>query len=493
MKISNTITFLLASLPAASALCPLGFEIPAGAEDETHASWVRRLRLAEAEQGQKLDQHSIDAIDSHGKHSHTYHVQPPKPTPAYAEALAALDIEAVQADIKTVMTNSQDWWPADYGNYGPLFVRLAWHCSGTFRNTDGRGGCSGGRQRFYPEMNWEDNTNLDKARRLLWPVKEKYGLGLSWGDLFVMAGTTAIEAMGGPTLGVCVGRVDDEDGARSVGLDACPPGGENGNCTAPMGATTEGLIYVNPEGPMGQPIPDQSALQVRNTFSRMGMNDRETVALIGGGHTFGKAHGACSDQTTPHAAGMGPYETQMNGLDPDTESWQGRCGTGVGTDTWTSGFEGPWTYNPISWDNSYFTILQSYEWANQTGTGGHQQWHSAKEPQGLGAFGGTEQIMMLTSDVALLNDPEGKYQGIVKEFAESPEALDRAFEAAWHKLTTSAFGNEEGARCTGAPPFNREADKDNAAADIVADRNADRPADGAECTIKANETGCLLY
>ena len=334
----------------------------------------------------------------------------------------------------------------DYGNYGPLFVRLAWHCSGTFRNSDGRGGCAGGRIRFEPERSWDDNTNLDKARRLLQPIKEKYGLALSWGDLYVMAGTVSIEAMGGPTLGVCVGRVDEDDGTRSVGLDDCADG-ENGDCKKPMGATTEGLIYVNPEGPMAQPIPDQSALQVRDTFERMGMNDRETVALIGGGHAFGKTHGPC---TTEGAQGISPSQTESEGLDPDTDAWKGKCGTtGSGADAWTSGFEGPWTANPIQWDNSYFTTLVGNEWTNSTGPGGKQQWHSSDKPQGLGAFGGTEEIMMLTSDVALLNDPV--YLDIVNEFAGDSAALDEAFAAAWHKLTTSAFGNWYS--CTGAAPY----------------------------------------
>lgn len=343
---------------------------------------------------------------------------------------------------------------SDYGNYGPLLIRLAWHCSGTFRNTDGRGGCSGGRIRFDPERSWEDNTNLDKARRLLGPIKEKYGLGLSWGDLFVAVGTTAIEEMGGPTLGLCFGRVDEEDGSRSAGLDQCPPGSENGDCKAPMGATTMNLIYVNPEGPMAQPIPDQSALQVRDTFSRMGMDDRETVALIGGGHSFGKTHGPCVED---HAAGDSPKVTLEAGMDPETQAWQGKCGTGVGADAWTSGFEGPWTANPVQWDNSYFTILQSNEWANATGPGGKTQWYSSTDPDlmGMGAFDEPEKIMMLTSDVALLQDPEGQYQTIVAEFAEDPAALDEAFAAAWHKLTTSNFGNGT-PRCTGALPVERE-------------------------------------
>lgn len=466
MKMYFSIATLLASLPAVSALCPLGHEIPAGAEGESHSSWVLRLRrrLAEANGNATSPTPDVPLEDV---------PPPPEPTPEYLEALGALDIEAVQTDIKAAMTDSQDWWPADYGNYGPLFVRLAWHCSGTFRNTDGRGGCAGGRMRFDPEQSWEDNTNLDKARRLLWPIKEKYGIGLSWGDLFVMAGTTAIEAMGGPTLGVCVGRVDEEDGAWSVGLDRCH--GENGDCQKPMGATTEELIYVNPEGPMGQPIPDKSALQVRDTFDRMGMDDREAVALIGGGHTFGKAHGACAED---HAAGLSPAQTLLRGLDPNTEAWQGKCGTGKGADAVTSGLEGPWTANPVQWDNSYFTNLQMYEWAVETGPGSKHQWHSADEPLGLGAQGGTERIMMLTADVALLQDPEGKYQDIVKEFAENEEALEEAFAAAWHKLTTSAFGNEENARCTGEPPFVREA-PDEPAADNAVDEATDKTADNA--------------
>lgn len=338
----------------------------------------------------------------------------------------------------------------DYGNYGPLFIRLAWHCSGTFRKIDGRGSCSGGRIRFEPERSWADNTNLDKARRLLWPIKEKYGLGLSWGDLFVSAGTVSIEAMGGPTLGLCFGRVDDEDGARSVGLDDCADG-ENGDCKDPMGATTMELIYVNPEGPMGQPIPDQSAPQVRETFERMGMNDRETVALIGGGHAFGKTHGACDEEG---AAGDSPRLAEEAGLDPDVQAWQGKCGSGVGAETSTSGFEGPWTPNPISWDNTYFTILNGHTWENKTGPGGKQQWHSTDDPDlsGLGAEAGTsEPIMMLTSDVSLLNDPENKYQAIVKEFAEDSSSLDKEFAAAWHKLTTSGWGKGK-PRCTGAMP-----------------------------------------
>jgi catalase (peroxidase I) len=353
---------------------------------------------------------------------------PTEPTPAYTAAMHALDIDAVQADLLTLMTDSKSQWPADYGNYGPFFVRLAWHCSDTYRTTDGRGGCSGGRQRFAPEANYEDNANLDKARTLLAPIKQKYGLGLSWGDLFVMAGTTAIQSMGGPTLGVCVGRVDDEDGARSAGLTPSKDGSDgcetDGDCGKPFGATTSGLIYVNPEGPMGKPIPDQSAVQIRDTFARMGMDDYETVALIGGGHSFGKAHGACP-------------------------KGEGKCGTGKGADTFTSGFEGAWTTNPTGWDNSYFQNLIDYKWEVHMGPGGHSQWRVANtnSPQAPGAQGGRQDIMMLTSDIALLNDPESKYQQITREFATNQGKFDEVFASAWHKLTTRGFGAERQPRC----------------------------------------------
>lgn len=364
---------------------------------------------------------------------------------SYAAALQQINYDDVKADLKKLFVDSKSWWPADYGHYGPFFIRLAWHCSGSYRTSDGRGGCSGGRQRFDPEQSWPDNTNLDKARKLLAPLKRQYGLGLSWGDLFILAGTTAVEDMGGPVLGFCGGRVDQPDGSHSIELgpspeqeaiDPCQSTGQQGNCTLPLGSTTVGLIYLNPEGPLGQPLPDQSRHQIRDTFGRMSMNDTETIALIGGGHSFGKTHGAC-----PTSPGPAP---DVNPLNP----WAGNCGSGVGVDAFTSGFEGPWTTTPTRFSNQYFQNLKNYTWQVALGPGGHNQWHitESNPPVGPMANGtGTQELMMLTSDVSLTYDPD--YKQIVEKWAEDKDDFSNQFKHAWYKLVTRDMGPIS--RCVG--------------------------------------------
>ncbi|CAM9679082.1 unnamed protein product, partial [Ectocarpus fasciculatus] len=348
------------------------------------------------------------------------------------EALGNIDFDEVKTDIVDLIHSSEEWWPADWqsvgGSYGPFFIRLAWHCSGSYRTSDGRGGCDGGRQRFNPEQSWEDNANLDKARELLWPVKQKYGEGLSWGDLFVLAGTTAIEDMGGPIIGFCAGRIDDSSGAASAPLGPTQyqedlyPCELNGNCSAPLGSEKVGLIYVDPTGHLGNPDPALSVADIRDVFGRMAMNDTETVALIGGGHAFGKAHGAC-----PNGAGPNPFE------DPENP-WPGECGTGKGNDTWTSGIEGPWTTTPTVWDNQYFHNLLNYTWEKYIGPGGAWQWRVSNESSSQPP----SPIMMMTTDLALLED--ANYLELVQRFSEDKNYLEEQFAHAWYKLTTRDVG-----------------------------------------------------
>jgi len=348
-----------------------------------------------------------------------------------------VDYDAVKEDIRQLLTTSQPFWPADASpdgpNYGPFFIRLAWHCTGSYRNSDGRGGCDGGNMRFEPVRSWPDNTNLDKALRLLEPIKTKYGAALSWGDLIVLTGNTAIESMGGPVLGFCGGRIDEVDGSESWELgptaiqQEIAPCDVNGQCQPPLGTDTVGLIYVNPEGVMARHIPSESAPEIRQVFARMDMNDSETVSLIGGGHAFGRTHGAC-----PAGAGPSPKEDPYN-------PWPGLCPNG----TFTSGLNGPWTATPTWWGNDYFRNLLSYKYELVSTPGGAKQFEPVS---GQGA----PSIMMLTTDMALLEDVS--YKALVKEFASSLSRLDNAFMHSWYKLTTRDMGPVT--RCVGddVPP-----------------------------------------
>ncbi|CAN0364389.1 unnamed protein product, partial [Pylaiella littoralis] len=365
--------------------------------------------------------------------------------------LSAETYYAVRSDIEALLTDSQEFWPADFGNYGPFFVRLAWHCAGSYRSSDGRGGCTGARIRFFPEHSWDDNTNLDKALDLLQPIKLKYGEAISWADLIILTGTVSITSMGGPSIGFCAGRLDDRDGFASLELGPteeqqeavadCPV---DGACEFPLGTTTVGLIYVNPQGPMGVPDPAGSAAQIRDVFERMGMNDTESVALIGGGHAFGKVHGAC-----PTGAGPNPMESPE---DP----WPGTCGDpgsadfGRGDNTFTSGFEGAWTEEPTVWNNQYFIDLLEYDWETTQSPGNATQWIPTLFANSTETEADIPDIIMLTSDIAFLRDD--KYYAIVQEFAASQEALDIAFSHAWYKLVTRDHGPVT--RCAGpdVPP-----------------------------------------
>ena len=361
----------------------------------------------------------------------------------YAEAFESLDLDEVKADIEDVITTSQDWWPADYGNYGPLMIRMAWHSAGTYRTADGRGGAAGGRQRFAPINSWPDNANLDKARRLLWPVKQKYGRKLSWADLMVLAGNVAIETMGFRTFGFAGGREDSFEPDESVDwgpekeLDTQERFDEAGEIQEGLGASVMGLIYVNPEGPDGQPDPMASAKNIRQTFDRMAMNDEETAALIAGGHTFGKVHGADDpDENMGPEPNAAPIEAQGFG-------WENDHGTGTGGDAITSGIEGPWTQSPTEWDMGYLDNLLDYEWEPEKGPGGAWQWTPTDESlhgTAPDAHDPDESVtpMMLTTDVALKRDPD--YREVVERFQDNPMAFGMAFAKAWYKLTHRDMG-----------------------------------------------------
>ncbi len=361
----------------------------------------------------------------------------------YAEEFQKLELESVKEDIEDVITDSKDWWPADYGTYGPFFIRMAWHSAGTYRTKDGRGGAAGGRQRFAPINSWPDNANLDKARRLLWPVKQKYGRKLSWADLMILAGNVAIESMGFKTFGFAGGREDEFKGDQSVDwgpeteLDTSERFEAAGEIEGGLGASVMGLIYVNPEGPNGQPDPMASAKNIRQTFDRMAMNDKETAALIAGGHTFGKVHGAADpDENMGPEPNAAPMEKQGLG-------WEGEYGSGKGGDAITSGIEGPWTQSPTEWDMGYLNNLLNYEWEPEEGPGGAWQWtptDEALEDTVPDAHDPDEKVtpMMLTTDVALKRDPD--YREVVETFQENPMEFGMAFAKAWYKLTHRDMG-----------------------------------------------------
>ena len=368
----------------------------------------------------------------------------------YAEEFKTLDLDALQQDVDALMTTSQDWWPADYGHYGPLFIRMAWHSAGTYRISDGRGGGASGTQRFAPLNSWPDNGNLDKARRLLWPIKQKYGRKISWADLMILAGNRALESMGFKTLGFAGGRADvwepEEDiywGPETTWLGDERYSGDR-ELENPLGAVQMGLIYVNPEGPNGNPDPLAAGRDIRETFARMAMNDEETVALIAGGHTFGKAHGAADADKY-----VGP-EPEGASLEEQGFGWKNSYGSGKAGDSITSGLDGAWTTEPAKWDNNFFDNLFGYEWEQMKSPAGATQW----TPTDASAQGTVPDAhdpskshapIMLTTDLALKEDPI--YAPIAKRFHEHPEQFAEAFARAWYKLTHRDMGPRT--RCLG--------------------------------------------
>ena len=383
------------------------------------------------------------------------HQHPPTADPMggefdYAKEFASLDLDAVKQDVTAVLTTSQEWWPADYGHYGPLMIRMAWHSAGTYRVGDGRGGAGSGMQRFAPLNSWPDNANLDKARRLLWPVKQKYGRKISWADLMILAGNCALESMGLKTFGFAGGREDvwapDEEidwGPEREWLGDERYSGDR-ELANPLGAVQMGLIYVNPEGPNGEPIALAAARDIRETFARMAMNEEETVALVAGGHTFGKSHGAASD--VEH---VGP-EPEGAGIEEQGLGWKNSHGSGKGGDTITSGLEGAWTPTPVTWDNSYFETLFGYDWDLTKSPAGASQWVPT-DPAAADTVPDAHDPskkhtpVMLTTDLALRMDPV--YAPISKRFLDNPDEFADAFARAWYKLTHRDMGPRT--RCLG--------------------------------------------
>ena len=383
-----------------------------------------------------------DQLNLQVLHQHSPRSNPLGEDVNYAEEFKTLDPDALKQDIVEVMTTSQDWWPADYGHYGPLFIRMSWHAAGTYRIADGRGGGGSGGQRFAPLNSWPDNVSLDKARRLLWPVKQKYGRKISWADLIVFAGNCALESMGFKTFGFGFGREEIWEpeeifwGPEDTWLGDERYSGDDRELTGPFGAVQMGLIYVNPEGPNGNPDPLASARDIRETFGRMAMNDEETLALIVGGHTFGKCHGAVG------AEYVGP-EPEACPLEEQGLGWRNTFGSGKGADTLTSGLEGAWTNEPTKWDNGYLDNLFKYDWELTTSPAGAKQW-TPKDPSAQGTVPDAHDPskrhapMMLTTDLALKVDPI--YGPIARRFHENPDQLAEAFAKAWFKLTHRDMG-----------------------------------------------------
>ncbi|MFT7050519.1 MAG: catalase-peroxidase [Psychroserpens sp.] len=361
----------------------------------------------------------------------------------YSKAFQKLDFSALKREVLNLMTDSQDWWPADYGHYGGLMIRLAWHSAGTYRIGDGRGGAGGANQRFAPINSWPDNGNLDKARLLLWPIKQKYGQSISWADLMILAGNCALESMGFRTFGFAGGREDIFEPEQDVYWGSETEWGanderyENGELEDPLGAVMMGWIYVNPEGPNGNPDPMGSAKNVRETFGRMAMNDEETVALVAGGHTFGKAHGAADPDKYVSTEPAGATIQEMS------TGWKNSFGTGVLEDTITSGIEGAWTPNPTQWDHDYFEVLLNYDWELTKSPAGAHQWtptaaSNARMAPRAGDANGKQALMMTTADIALKIDPD--YLKISKHFHKDHKAFEDAFARAWYKLTHRDMG-----------------------------------------------------
>jgi catalase-peroxidase len=374
-------------------------------------------------------------------HQHSPRANPMGEDFDYAEEFRTLDVDALKRDIFELMTTSQDWWPADYGHYGPLLIRMSWHAAGTYRIDDGRGGGGSGEQRFAPTNSWPDNASLDKARRLLWPVKQKYGRKISWADLLIFAGNCAFESMGFETFGFGFGREDIwEPVPTDWGPETTWLGGERysrpGDWSPPFGAVQMGLIYVNPQGPQGNPDPLEAAKDIRETFRRMAMNDEETVALIVGGHTFGKCHGAVSEEH------IGP-EPEAASVEEQGLGWRNTVGSGTGSHTYTSGLEGAWTTNPVQWDNGFLDNLFEYDYELTTSPAGAKQY-TAKNPEAQGTVPDAHDPskrhapMMLTTDLALKLDPV--YAPITRRFYENPDQLADAFGKAWYKLLHRDMG-----------------------------------------------------